>query len=152
MNSLQIAILVLAILLILSTGFNIYAELPFSGWGIIISYVGNGINVVTSITLLIGVFRNLGKSFYKIPLIFLYVGDIISLFVFIVFIVIYILNYPKIINMVIITALIVIVHICLKKFGLVYANSQNAEQQQFLPINFQQSQSQTDYEPNISPS
>ena len=100
MKILQIVILILSILLILSTGFNIYAEFYELGWVRYISWVSVASNLASSMELLIGVFRNLRKNYYKNSLVFLYIGDFLSLVVFIIYIIYHILNYAKIINIV----------------------------------------------------
>ncbi len=122
MNILQILLLVLSLLLIVGTGFNFYLVIS-NMWASFWTSFEMSINLVTSIGIIIGVIRNLGKSYYECPLISLYLTDILSLITFIAFLVNDLFNYVKLINIVIITSLIVVVHICFKTFGVVYASS-----------------------------
>ena len=141
MRPLQIVILVLAVLLIFATGFNVYVDTFFKGWAIYISWLGSGLTITISIILLVLVIRNLGKKHYIAPLIMLYLSEIIYVFVFVMFIINNLVNYPKIIAIGIISSLIVIVHRIMRELGNVYGYPIDVGEEHNQQMYYQQSPS-----------
>lgn len=115
MNNWQTTILIFAILLLIGQILNIIVDIGFYGWAIVISWLTTGLNIGTSITLLVSAVRNSPYPFFRNSLIFLYISDFLSLFVFIIFIINHLINWAKIVNIIIITAFIVIVHLYMKQ-------------------------------------
>ena len=151
MNSWQIAILVLSIVLLVGQILNIIVDISFTGWAIFISWFCTGLNIGTSITLLVAAVRNNGYLYYRNSLIFLYISDILSLVVFIIFIIHGLLNWAKIVNIIILTAFIVVVHLHMNQLFLNYNYSPNVPQMQYQQMSYQQNQYQPGYTPNVQP-
>ena len=147
MNNWQIAILVLSILLLVGQILNIIVDIRFGGWAIIISWIATGMNVGAATTFLVGICRNDGYFFFRNTVIFLYITDVFSLFVFIIFIIHGLLNWAKIVNIIIITAFIVVVHLYMKQLPPMGNYGPSVDQQQYQqmqvqPANYQQPQYQ----------
>ena len=106
MKALEIANLVLAILLIGATGYNIYVDVNFYGWVIYLSWVSSILNLMISIWILIIVIRKLSKQYYIIPFRLLCSSDFFSVFVFVMFMIYSLVNYAKIISIVITSVMI----------------------------------------------
>ena len=138
LNNWQIGILILSIVQILATGFSIYVNCYFIGFAVYISWLSDLLSLAASVMFIIAIFRNLGKRFHFIALIFLYVCEGLSLLVFILFRINYYINYSKIVLLCVITPLIVVVHLYLRKFSILYQYGPSVEQQPY------QSQYQTE--------
>ena len=69
---------------------------------------------------IVAIFRNLGQKFHFITLILLYVCDVLSLLVLILFRIAGYWNYAKLTLLFVITPFIVIVHFYLKRFSEYY--------------------------------
>ena len=148
MNNWQITILVFSILLLLGQILNIIVDIGFIGWAIVISWFTTGLNVGAATTFLVGICRNDGYFFFRNTVIFLYITDVFSLFVFIIFIINRLLNWAKIVNIIIITAFIVVVHLYMKQLPPMGNYGPSVDQQQYQqmnqvqPANYQQPQYQ----------
>ena len=104
-------------------------------------------NVGAATTFLVGICRNDGYFFFRNTVIFLYITDVFSLFVFIIFIIHGLLNWAKIVNIIIITAFIVVVHLYMKQLPPMGNYGPSVDQQQYQqmqvqPANYQQPQVQ----------
>ena len=137
MNNWQITILVFSILLYVGQILNIIVDINFIGWAIVISWFTTGLNVGAATTFLVGICRNDGYFFFRNTVIFLYITDVFSLFVFIIFIINRLLNWAKIVNIIIITAFIVVVHLYMKQLPPMGNYGPSVDQQQYQQMNYQ---------------
>ena len=119
MDNIELFALILAILLALAQILNILVDINFIGWVIYISWIGTIDNIAVSIVIMIGACSRFPASRYNNCKWLLVTGDIISFFVLIMFIVILgLFTYPKLINLILITPLIVLVDKIQKKLML----------------------------------
>ncbi len=111
MNGLQLAMIILAAFVLAGQILNIIFDISWVGWVMAFSWIATGINLGISITLIIAVAKGMSAMSFKVSLIFYYISDVFTLFVFIMFIVSHLFNWAKLINFLLITPLIVVLHI-----------------------------------------
>ena len=151
MNRSQFYILFLAILLIIDTGINIYYDIKLIGWTLVVSWIGNCLNIIAALLDIIAVSRNSGPVCYHFSLILLVFGNFISLLLF--FFVKYNgrFYFIKIASIALITSLISLIQIYLKRFPYMQELTR-IEQQQLNPqMEQQQPLYQPENEPNVEP-
>ena len=111
MNRYQIALLVLASLVLAGQSLNIILDIRYLGWILAFAWCATIINILVSLTVIYAIARNLEVAPLKISLIFYYITDLFTLFAFIIFQINGIFNYPKLVNFLIITPLIIVLNI-----------------------------------------
>ena len=115
MSTKQVLVGILSGLLIIAVALNIYVDVNFVGWAIVISWMCTIAMLSMAIYLFVGLFKILPPNHYNAIKIILIVADILSFFVFIIFIINGLFNWAKIISLVVITPLIVSVYLYMKE-------------------------------------
>ena len=143
MNGLQIAMIILASLVLVGQILNIIVDINFVGWVLGFAWIATIMNLSISITLIIIAARNMSTSSYRVVLIFYYISDFFTLFTFIMFLVSGYFNWAKLVNFLLITPLIVVVHIyiCQNPIGV----------GTYTPYVQPQPYQQMNYQPAVSP-
>ena len=115
MSTKQVLVGILSGLLIIAVALNIYVDVNFYGWAIVISWICTIAMLSMAIYIFVGLGTTLNQNHYKAIKIVLIEADILSFFVFIIFIINGLFNWAKIISLVVITPLIVSVHLYMKE-------------------------------------
>ena len=123
MNRFQIALLVFASLVLAGQVLNIIFDYRYTGWILAFSWISTIINFFVSLTVIYAIARIKEVAPLKISLIFYYITDLFTLFAFIMFIKAGIFNYPKLVNFLIITPLIVVLNIYVYKLSSLDSNN-----------------------------
>ena len=140
MNGLQVALIVLGALVLAGQILNIIADIGWAGWVMAFSWIATGINLGISITLIIAVARGMSPMSFKVSLIFYYISDVFTLFVFIMFITSGLFNWAKLVNFLLITPLIVVLHIYMCQMpvgGISYDPNVQTPQYQYQQMTYQ---------------
>ena len=151
MNRSQIYILLFSIVLLLDTALNIYYDINLVRWAYVVAWIGNCLNVVAAILAIIAVSCNLGPKFYQISLIILVLSDLISLLLFFFANIFGRFYFIKIANLAIITSLIALIQLYIKRLSFIQQVAQNGDQQMYEQVDQQQPLYQNENEPNASP-
>ena len=147
MNGLQIAMIILASFVLVGQILNIIVDILFVGWVLAFAWIATCMNIGISITLIVVVARNMSASSYRVALIFYYITDFLTLFTFIMFLVSGYFNWAKLVNFLLITPIIVVVHVylCQTPIGVVSYDPY------VQPQPYQQPMTSMTYQPAVSP-
>ena len=115
MEKKKLIALILSILLIIGTILNIISDLGFIGWAIYWSWICTCLNIFISIVIIISVFKELSIKWYNIMKFILTFSDVSTLFILFIFVANGYFNYAKIINILILSPLLIVVHFIMKE-------------------------------------
>ena len=151
MERIQIYILVLAILLILDTALNIYFDINLIGWTLVVSWIGNCLSIVSALLDIISTARNSGPIGYHCSLILLVFSDFIALLLFFFVRVNGRFYFIKLATIALISSLIALIQVYLKRFPYMQELTRIEEQQLNPQIEQQQPLYQQGNEANVEP-
>ena len=116
--------LILSILLIIGTILNIINDLNFSILALIIwSLILSCLNLFASVVIIISLFKDLSIKWYTTIISILSASDLIALLLLFIMLIAEYFDYVKLINIIIITPLIVVIHFIMKEM---FPNSDKA--------------------------
>ena len=117
MSTNQIVILILSIFLIIAVILNILVDISFIGWAIYLSWICTVVLLSISIVLFIGLCKRFPPKTYNSLKYTLISIDFASLIIFIIFLANGLLNWAKIISILVITPLIIFIHLYSKELS-----------------------------------
>ena len=116
--------LILSILLIIGTILNIINDLNFSILALIIwSLILSCLNLFASVVIIISLFKDLSIKWYTTIISILSASDLIALLLLFIMLIAEYFDYAKLINIIIISPLIVVIHFIMKEM---FPNSDKA--------------------------
>ncbi len=138
MNGLEIAMIILASFTLVGQILNIIVDINWVGWVMAFSWIATIINIAISILLIVAAATRMSKTSFIVSLVFYYISDFFTLLVFIIFILSNLLNWAKLVNFLLITPIIVLLHIHICKFPIrVNYYAPNAQIQPYQPMTYQ---------------
>ena len=117
MSTNQVVILILSVFLIIAVILNIIVDIYFIGWAIYLSWICTLIMFSFSIILFIGLCKRIPQKTYNSLKYTLIAIDILSLLIMIIFIANGLLNWAKIVSILVITPLIIFIHLYTKELS-----------------------------------
>ena len=115
METKRLITLILAILLIGGTILNIVSALGFIAVAVYWSWICSVLNIFISIVIIISIFKELSIKWYNTMKFSLAFSDCSTVLIFFIFIGNGYFNYAKLINILIMTPLVVLVHFIMKE-------------------------------------
>ena len=116
--------LILSILLVIGTILNIINDLNFSILALIIwSLILSCLNLFASVVIIISLFKDLSIKWYTTIISILSASDLIALLLLFIMLIAEYFDYAKLINIIIISPLIVVIHFIMKEM---FPNSDKA--------------------------
>ena len=138
MNGLEIAMIILASFTLVGQILNIIVDINWVGWVMAFSWIATIINIAISILLIVAAATRMSKTSFIVSLVFYYISDFFTLLVFIIFILSNLLNWAKLVNFLLISPIIVLLHIHICKFPIrVNYYVPNAQIQPYQPMTYQ---------------